>query len=88
MDVLLALLKAQPTWAIGWRTVAEWSTLDQRLQLNHMAQSQWHLLRGEAELALKQVQYADQQQVDIQAGSVSLLRQKALSLLTDQAEFN
>jgi hypothetical protein len=81
-------LKDQPTWAIGWRTLAEWSTLDQRLQLNHMAQSEWHLLRGEAELGLKQAQYASQQQPDIQAGSVSLQKQKALTLLADQAEFN
>ena len=88
VDVLLTILKDQPTWAIGWRTLAEWSTLDQRLQLNHMAQSEWHLLRGEAELGLKQAQYASQQQPDIQAGSVSLQKQKALTLLADQAEFN
>ena len=88
MQVLLTLLETQPTWAIGWRTVAEWSILDQRLQLNHMAQSKWHLLRGEAQLALKQVQYASQQQTDTQAGSLSLQREKALRLINDQAEFN
>jgi hypothetical protein len=53
-----------------------------------MAQSKWHLLRGEAQLALKQVQYASQQQTDTQAGSLSLQRKKALRLINDQAEFN
>ena len=88
VDVLLTILKDQPQWAIGWRTLAEWSSLDQRLQLNHVAQSEWHLLRGEAELALKQARYASQQQTDIQAGSVSLQKQRALAFLADQAEFN
>jgi predicted Zn-dependent protease len=88
VDVLLTILKDQPQWAIGWRTLAEWSALDQRLQLNHMAQSEWHLLRGDAELALKQARYASQQQTDIQAGSVPLQKQKALTFLADQAEFN
>lgn len=88
IDALLALLKEYPTWTIGWRTLAEWSAKDQRLQLNHMAQSQWHLLRGEARLALKQAQYASQQQIDSQAGSVKVQEQRALTLLDDQAEFN
>jgi predicted Zn-dependent protease len=88
ITVLLAVLENQPTWTIGWRTLAEWAATDQRLQLNHMAQSQWHLLRGEAQLALKQARYANQQQADAQAGSVSLQKQNALNLLTDQAEFN
>ena len=88
VDVLLVLLEHQPTWIIGWRTLAEWSAEDQRLQLNHMAQSQWHLLRGEAKLALKQAQYAGQQQLDSQAGSVPQQQQDALKLLADQAEFN
>ena len=88
ITVLLAVLENQPTWTIGWRTLAEWAAADQRLQLNHMAQSQWHLLRGEAQLALKQARYASQQQADAQAGSVSLQKQNALNLLTDQAEFN
>ena len=88
VDVLLALLEHQPTWIIGWRTLAEWSAEDQRLQLNHMAKSQWHLLHGEAKLALQQAQYASQQQPDSQAGSVSKRRQDALNLLADQAEFN
>tara|TARA_B100000780_G_scaffold276838_1_gene246224 strand:+ start:301 stop:1746 length:1446 start_codon:yes stop_codon:yes gene_type:complete len=87
IDALLSLLKHQPTWIKGWRTLAEWSTQDQRLQLNHMAQSQWHLLRGEARQSLEQVQYASQQQTDTQAGSIELQRQKALSLLEDQADF-
>jgi len=88
IDVLLALLENQPSWILGWRTLAEWSAEDQRLQLNHMAQSQWHLLRGEARLALKQAQYASQQQPDNQAGSVPKQQQDALNLLADQAEFN
>ena len=88
INVLLALLKEYPTWIIGWRTLAEWSAKDQRLQLNHMAQSQWHLLRGEAHLALKQAQYASQQQPDRQASSVEAQKLKALSLLADQTEFN
>jgi predicted Zn-dependent protease len=88
ISALLNVLKNQPTWIIGWRTLAEWSSEDQRLQLNHMAQSQWHLLRGETEQALKQAQYASKQQIDIQAGPVSVQRQKALTLLADQKEFN
>jgi predicted Zn-dependent protease len=88
ISALLKVLKNQPTWIIGWRTLAEWSSEDQRLQLNHMAQSQWHLLRGEAEQALKQAQYASKQQTDIQAGSVSVQQQKALTFLADQTEFN
>jgi predicted Zn-dependent protease len=88
ISALLTVLKNQPTWIIGWRTLAEWSSEDQRLQLNHMAQSQWHLLRGETEQALKQAQYASKQQIDIQAGPVSVQRQKALTLLADQKEFN
>jgi predicted Zn-dependent protease len=88
ISALLTVLKNQPTWTIGWRTLAEWSSEDQRLQLNHMAQSQWHLLRGEAEQSLRQAQYASKQQTDIQAGSVSVQQQKALTLLADQKEFN
>jgi predicted Zn-dependent protease len=88
ISALLTVLKNQPTWIIGWRTLAEWSSEDQRFQLNHMAQSQWHLLRGEAEQGLKQAQYASKQQMDIQAGPVSIQRQKALILLADQKEFN
>ncbi len=88
VNVLLTLLRDQPTWTVGWRTLAEWAAEDQRLQLNHMAQSQWHLLRGEAEQALKQAQYASKQLTDVQAGSVLLQQKKALTLLTDQAEFN
>ena len=88
VDVLLALLDDHPTWILGWRTLAEWGAEDQRLQLNHMAQSRWHLLRGEAKLALKQAQYASQQQPDSQAGSVLEQQQEALKLLADQARFN
>jgi predicted Zn-dependent protease len=88
VSVLLTLLKEQPTWTVGWRTLAEWAAKDQRLQLNHMAQSQWHLLRGEAQQALKQAQYASRQQTDVQAGSVSLQQKRAKSFLTDQAKFN
>lgn len=88
VNVLLALLDNHPTWILGWRTLAEWGAEDQRLQLNHMAQSRWHLLRGEAKLALKQAKYASQQQPDSQAGSVSEQQQEALTLLADQARFN
>jgi predicted Zn-dependent protease len=88
VSVLSTLLKNQPTWIVGWRTLAEWAAEDQRLQLNHMAQSQWHLLRGEAEQALKQARYASKQQTDNQAGSVLLQQKNALTLLADQKEFN
>ncbi|MDC9720278.1 MAG: M48 family metalloprotease [Gammaproteobacteria bacterium] len=87
-DQLLKLLDKQPMWILGWRTLAEWSAADNRFQMYHMAQSQWHLMRGEAQLALKQANYAGQQKEDLQAGSVSVQRQKALDFLADQTEFN
>jgi len=86
--VLLEILQQQPTWPVGWRTLAEWSATDQQLQLNHIAQSHWHLLRGEAEQALNQAQYASLQPTGVAANMAVGLTQKALQLLADQKEFN
>lgn len=88
VNSLWRLLQLQPNWLHGWLTLGEWSVQDQRFQLHHIAQSQWHLLRGEAQLALRQAEYALLQQADPLIPVPELQKRKALQLRRDENEFN